>query len=151
MFTERFRTALLEMRDDVACSLPICNRDKEIIFYYYTKADEFGDYCLEKVLNIFERDIRSGIVVSVPVDFLEIRTIKSQHEKKTMSPEDAYEVKKEYLSLYELFYDTTVNRDALPVPERKRLRDLFNKYVYDPQLREIYYCLGKDYFNVLDE
>ena len=146
MYKERFKDILLNMRDDVSCSLPMCNLNSELLFFYYTKPDENKYYHLEKIIGVFSRDIQTGKIVELPPP----NEMRLQQFKPTFNtsppPLDALKYRKEYETLYESYYQSKLSGLVVAPSQCQKLQSIFDSLVQDLSLRHVYLSLGADYF-----
>ena len=141
MYIERFKEALIYLRDDASISLPICNKDKEWLFFYYLKDKGNGTFIVERVLDIYERNRESGIIKKLDVEDV---LAKSGIDMKAdfqffLSPVEARDYRKSYLCLYEQYYES--KNEQIPT----ELYKLFIAQVPYSPLRDLYMYLSKDY------
>lgn len=146
MYKERFNNILLNMRDDVSCSLPMCNLNSELLFFYYTKPDENKQYHLEKVIGVFSRDIQTGKIEELPPpNELRLHEVKPTFNTP-LSPLDALKYRKEYEALYESYYQSKASGLVVALSECQKLQSIFDSLVQDMSLRQVYLALGADFF-----
>lgn len=147
MYKERFKDILLNMRDDLSCSLPICNHGNEVIFFYYTKPDEHKQYHLEKVIGVFSRDIQTGKIeeLTPPNKIMCIQGVRPTLHAP-ISPLNAIKYRKEYEKLYESYYQSKVCGLAVAQSDCQKLLSIFDSIVQDLSLRQVYLSFGADFF-----
>lgn len=149
MYLKRFEDVLLNMRDDASCSLPVCNQTEEVLFFYHTKADPQGKYCVDKVLGVFSRNIVTGTIAELPTDSISVLTASEKPSVPTISPMEALNYRNQYIGLYETYFNSIKDGVLVPNSLRQLLLASFEKCVQDAALLHIYNVLGKDFFSNL--
>lgn len=137
-------------------SLPICNKENEILFYYNTA--EKGGYCfLDEVYHIFYINSFSGEAVEVDVSEIIPDDLKEEVEFSLipyeLDEDDSDELEDEYEELYEWFVELDFKED-INDEERKKLRrfkEVFDLLVPDSMLKDIYMSLGFEMFNYFED
>lgn len=153
MFVKRFSSILPHVRDDSIISLPICNCDDEILFFYYTRSHDNQQFTLEKVLSVFSRDRKTGEIREIDLDHVLSREILENNSliSPAITGIDALRVRNEYLRLYEEFYDISeqLYSDSKADYDCTELLSAFKQLTPQSNLYEMYMELGKDYFALL--
>ena len=151
-FNKRFQTALTNIRDNWFRSLPICNKQEEILWCYTkdlsTKKININPKC------IFIRNKETGKIKELSTDKL-IEICKKY--KNTDEKDLEYDImtlvffKNEYKELYEEFYLFAFSETLTDNQKQicKRLLELITILSKDEVLLECYKKLGKEYFEYL--
>ncbi len=136
-------------------SLPLCNRETEVLFYYDIK-EKGGYYFLDEIYYIFYIARIDGQVEEAKVEEIIPEDLKSEIEFSQIpydSEDDGLEdLEEEYGRLY-LWFAELGFKDELNQEEKeklRRLKQIFEKLVPDSVLRDLYLALGYSMFDYID-
>lgn len=152
---DRFRTILSSVEVELACSLPICNRDYEILFFYSTLPNDEYSYIFETLFYVYARNKDTGKITDIS-EFISksdaYLTCKGAVIRPEVFDDEAFDMEELYYSLYESFNENAYNHcDESISATCKELLKCFNILVPEGPLKELYKEIGKDYFLVLAE
>ena len=152
-FYERFRPALVCMRDNWIMSLPLCNRKEEVLFLYTTVSD--GNKKKHIVpQGIISRKRDSGELEEIATDkLLEKCHEMGSFEEREYSCDltDLLNSRREYWKLYDDFCLFSFSEEITEEQRKicKRLLEIINLLVTSDVLLECYKEIGKEYFEYL--
>lgn len=154
--SNRFGQAFSSAEVELACSLPICNRDNEVLFFYSTKPNDESSYFFGTVQHVFSRDNKSGQVVELstfPFSKKGLEACSGCIIKPKIMDEIAMDTEDKYYALYEQFYENAYNSEQQAVFSDccRQLLSCFNELIPDGPLKELYEEIGTDYFEYLRE
>lgn len=153
---DRFKKTLSSVEVELACSLPICNRDYEILFFYSTQPNDEYSYKFDTLFYVYARNKDTGKITDIS-ESVSRSDVYLKCKGAVIRPElfddDAFDAEELYYSLYESFNEsvyTNLYDDEFSITCKKLLR-CFNTLVPEGPLKELYKYIGKDYFSVLTE
>ena len=153
---ERFEKAYSSIEVEWASSLPVCNKEHELLFFYSTAPA--GDYSfrLLKLEKVLLRNHLSGDCMEYHLTEEEqkaVRSFEGQLIEPAVFDEKAFELEDLYYQNYELFYDAYVR--GLPAERSAKpsgtLFKTFDTLVPNSALKDLYQLLGSEYFELLKE
>lgn len=139
---------------ELAESLPIRNRNCEVIFYYSTNMCEgkllFGEVKYVFLINddreILSLDVSEIIEAKTRLNMMNAIILDTKEMNVTPELEDEYV--ELYNSFCELEFAETISKEDLMLIQR--LRGVFNKLVPDSVLSDLYFSFGMDMFIYMD-
>ena len=151
---ERFSMAFASAEVELTTSLPICNKECEILFFYSIGRKKGQDNYFGAIHHAYKRNNKDGMIVDI-TDQLKQSDIygacKGCLLQPTILDENAYEKEELYETQYEEFYKQMItgetNEDFSELCGE--LLDCFYELVPRGQLRDMYEALGKEYFDCL--
>ena len=150
-FEDRFFEILNSVEVDLASSLPICNNEYEIMFFYSTLPNDEYSYKFGRVEHAFARNIMSGKIVKLSLyDTIHDAVIACENQVITplVYDEDAYAAEDRYFENYEKFFNEKhahSKSEGATVYGSALLSD-FNVLVPEGALKNLYYALGEEFF-----
>lgn len=151
---DRFGEILTSIEVELASSLPICNNEYEIMFFYSTLPNDEYSYKFGKVEHAFARNITTGKIVNLSFyDIAHDVTVACENQVVTplVYDEDAYEAEDRYYEHYEeIFREKKVlTNSEMTADKRDALWSDFNVLVPDGALKNLYFTVGKEFFTFL--
>lgn len=150
IIADRLSGIVSYIETELAWSLPVIDKDREIIFFYAVEETDQSKYTIPEIRYVVYRDISTGSIEKhdaadiIPED-LARRVAKGVYSYPS-DRKNEVEKKLEYLKLYEeIVSDATLN-NPLDNAKIKRLIDLFGQLKQTEPLKEIYLFLAKDFF-----
>lgn len=134
---------------ELAKSLPVCNEEKEYIFYYSTSPVDENSFKVDKIFYIFVLDRKNGGLKKMLPDEVLPAQMLSDVADCVIFPgvfdEEAMDMEDEYYVCYEKVLDITAKEEIGEDDQREveRLQRLFNQLIPDSALKDIYYYLKK--------
>lgn len=154
---EELRDAIFEYVEiELEESLPLCSRENEILFYF-NSVEKGGYIFLDEIYHIYYVHSESGEVVEVDVSDIIADDVKEDIEFSLIPyelDEDIIDqLEEEYEELYQWFVelDYKENIDDEEKEKIKRFKEVFDLLVPDSMLKEIYYSLGYEMFNYIED
>lgn len=149
---ERFSSILSSIEFQLARSLPIFNRGKEILFFYKTEEINKIEYKISEIRYVVFRDIENEhIEVLKATDVIPqelINALTGSINRHTLSVDEELKAEDDFLELYEKIKGE-VKPETYGSTELKRLSKLFLQLTEGTQLLPIYQCLGKDFCDLI--
>lgn len=153
-FLDRFGEILTSVEVELASSLPICNNEYEIIFFYSTLPNDEYSYKFGKVEHAFARNIMTGKIVNLSLNDI-VHDAVVACENQVITPlvydEEAYDAENRYYDHYEAVFNGKNSMSNSEVT--KNLRDAllsdFDVLVPDGALKKLYFAVGEDFFAFL--
>lgn len=149
---ERFSSVLSSIEFQLARSLPIFNRGKEILFFYKTEEINKIEYKISEIRYVVFRDIeKEHIEVLKATDVIPqelINALTGSINRHTLSVDEELKAEDDFLELYEKIKGE-VKPETYGSTELKRLSKLFLQLTEGTQLLPIYQCLGKDFCDLI--
>lgn len=151
---DRFDEILTSVEVELASSLPICNNEYEIMFFYSTLPNDEYSYKFGKVEHAFARNIVTGKIVNLSLDDIAhdaVAACENQVITPSVYDEDAFDAEDRYYDHYEAVFN---GKKALSNSEvTKDLRDAllsdFDVLVPDGALKNLYFAVGEEFFAFL--
>ena len=142
---ERFRSAFSVALDGWSSSLPVCNEQTEIIFFYQTGKAAAGNSFFSSITKVVERDRRTGELSESDPEELTSRVIAEGSGLRTgLTGMEALAAKKDYLTAYEQYIaaaDAAETDDFL-----RQMKESFQQLVPPSALRRAYFAVCPEFF-----
>lgn len=151
--TERFSTVLSSIEFQLARSLPVLDKEKEIIFFYKTEEINSTEYRISDIRYVVIRDIKSGRIEKknateiIPDTIL--NSVIGSINTHIMSVEQELETEDKYYEYYEKLYVKALLQSIPNDVEVDNLSILFTKLVEGTKLIEIYRYLGEKFIKMI--
>lgn len=151
---DRFGEILSSVEVELASSLPICNKEYEIIFFYSTLPNDEYSYKFGKVEHAFARNIMTGKIVNLSLNDIAHDAVVAC-ENQVITPlvydEDAYDAEDRYYENYEKVFNekNTLSNSGMTTAYRNALLSDFNVLVPEGALKNLYFAVGEEFFAFL--
>lgn len=151
---ERFRSVFSSTEIELACSLPVCNLESEVLFFYSTQPNDAVSFVFEAIWHAYMRDINSGDIIEITESLLKSSKATACNGsiiRPSFVGEKAYEMKDMYESIYEDYYQYLVMKrnDTLFSNTCYQLKTCFERLVPEGPLKELYEEIGQEFFSIL--
>ncbi len=151
---DRLSDIVSYIETELAWSLPVIDKGREIIFFYEEEETGTKRYTIPEIRYVVYRDISNGKIEKHNAGAIIPKDLTSRIADGIYRyPSDTREeIRKEdeYLELYEeIVNDATLN-NPMDNAKIKRLTELFGQLEQTEPVREIYLYLAKDFFKEQD-
>ena len=154
--TLRFESAFSKKSKLLSFSLPIFDRENEIIFFYYTDTIENG-ILIREVTNLFLRNkVSEKITSQDPIDYFRKNTSINPNGivvSNGIFGEKAFELVEKYYDLYEQILSFAFSAD-INADQKNCLKEYMNVFLQlipAGGLRTLYLSLAKELFEYIDK
>lgn len=151
---EKLDTVITDIKIELEMSLPICNRENEIVFFYNIKESDRNSYRIGRIYNIYVLEKSTGELKEAPVEKMLTAELISKMGNAVIHPsllgDEAVEAEEDYLDNYEEF-SAVMYKEGQGIDLIKRVKCFFEKYLSDEILASIYHHLGKEMFEYMEK
>ena len=153
---DRFKSAFASSEVELARSLPVCNKGKEIMFFYSTRPNNSNSFCFEALHHVYRRDVLTSEVNDITDTLLQSDIVKACSGaiiRPLLMGEEAYEKEDEYEFLYENFYRHYISKDFDHGFSEtcRQLRECFDSLIPQSPLKLLYETIGSEFFEILQK
>lgn len=149
---KRFSSVLSSIEFQLARSLPVFNKGKEILFFYKIEEINKTKYKISEIRYVVFRDIENEhIDVMKATEIIPqemINTLTESVNRHILSVDEELKAEDEFLELYEIIKEKVEAKTCNSL-ELKKLSQLFLQLTEGTQLLPIYQCLGKDFCDLI--
>ena len=155
-FYDRFRREISSADVELAISLPIFTAKEETIFFYSTKPGDGEFFLINELNKVCRRDLSTGEITTITPEMIlspaQLSRLRNSRVAPTVFGDEAMDAEDLYLEYYERILPLGF-RDQPTQSERALLceiRRLFLLLVPPSALRDLYFLVGREYFDYLD-
>ena len=147
---DRLSDIVSYIETELAWSLPVIDKGREIVFFYEEEASDRVHYTIPEIRYVVYRDISIGSIEKhdaadiIPEDLA--RRVAEGVYSYPADTNNEIETEDEYLELYEEIVSDAKLNNPPDNAKIKRLMDLFGQLEETEPLKEIYLFLAKDFF-----
>lgn len=155
-YLKRFRSVFSTVEIELASSLPVCNTNDEILFFYTTQPNDDTSFIIESICHVFKRDFQTGSIIDITSSILHMindNAYRGSIIRPLLLGKKAYEMEDLYNEVYEEYFQQVSKKvyDVSFSDTCRRLMSSFNALIPDGALRMLYTEIGSDYFTMLQK
>ena len=150
----KLNSIMADVKIELNMSMPVCNRENEIVFFYSIKESDNKSYRIGKIYDVYVFDKNKNVIEKADIEKILPADVRARFENAVIHPsitgERAVDAKLEYLDEYENLAAVMYNEGA----DKKLIRKakiFFDEYLSDKALAEIYHFLGKEMFDYMEK
>ena len=150
---ERFKNILSNAEIELACSLPVFDKNKEILFLYSTDEVDENSFKIRRIEHLYSRDYTTGVLSEDSIlDYL-TNDMRLELEGSIVCPkvfdEEAFDAEEKYYLLYEKFFEMGF-KENISTKDKSNLANLvrlFDLIIPESNLKMTYRTIGKEFFS----